>query len=121
HAEADAEEGNLVLAGELDGVDHALNAALAEAAGNQDAVVIFEALLRGFKRVDLLGFDPVDDGLVIVRQPAVKEGFAQALVGIFELNVLADNGDADFALGMMKASEHIEPGLHVGGAIFEAE
>ena len=38
HAEADAEERHLVFARVLNGVDHALNAALAEAAGNQDAV-----------------------------------------------------------------------------------
>ena len=39
HSQADSEEGDLVFAGVVDGVDHALNAALAESAGNQDAVV----------------------------------------------------------------------------------
>ena len=38
--------GNLVLAGVLNGVDHSLNAALAEAAGNQDAVVAAQARRR---------------------------------------------------------------------------
>ena len=38
HAEADAEEGDLALAGELDRGDLALAAALAEAAGDEDAV-----------------------------------------------------------------------------------
>ena len=82
---------------------HALNAALAEAAGNENAVVILESLFRGFGGVDFFGFDPVDNGFVVVREAAVEESFTQALVGVFELNVLADNGDADFALGVMKA------------------
>ena len=38
HAQADAEIGNVVLPGILRRQDHALNAAAAEAAGNQDAV-----------------------------------------------------------------------------------
>jgi len=38
HAETDAEVRNLLLAGEADSVQHALDAALSEAAGNQNAV-----------------------------------------------------------------------------------
>ncbi len=71
HAEADAEEGNFVFTGELDGVDHALNAALAEAARNQDAVVALEALFGGFEGVDFFGFDPIDYCFVMVGEAAV--------------------------------------------------
>src|SRR5690348_13270682 len=39
HAEANAEEGHFVLAGVLNGVNHALNAAFAEAARNENAVI----------------------------------------------------------------------------------
>ena len=42
HAEADAEVGDVVLAGVADGVEHAFDAALAEAAGDEDAVEAFE-------------------------------------------------------------------------------
>ena len=42
HAEADAEVGDVVLAGVADGVEHALDAAFAEAAGDEDAVEAFE-------------------------------------------------------------------------------
>ena len=45
HAEADAEVGDAVLAGVADGVEHALDAALAEAAGDEDAVEAFELAL----------------------------------------------------------------------------
>ena len=121
HAKANAEEGNLVLAGVLDGVDHALNSALAKAAGNEDAVVVFQALFGCLQGIDFLGFDPFDHGFVIVRQAAVQQRFAQAFVGVFQLNVFADNADAHFALGMVQAIQHVQPGPHVRGAIFQAK
>ena len=46
HAEADAEEGHLAFAGEAHGFELAGGAALAEAAGDQDAVHAFEAVRR---------------------------------------------------------------------------
>ena len=45
HAEADSEVGHFVFAGVADGVEHAFNAALAEAAGDQDSVEAFELRL----------------------------------------------------------------------------
>ena len=51
----------------------------------------------------------------------MEKRFAQTLVGIFELNVLADNTDAHFAFWMMEALQHVQPGLHVGGAILQME
>ena len=46
HAQADAEVRHLVLAREADGVDHALDAALAESARDQNAVVASAAAAR---------------------------------------------------------------------------
>ena len=59
HAEADAEVWNLLFACKPDGIDHALNAALAESARHKNAV---EPLQPRFAlRPDqLLGFNPVD-------------------------------------------------------------
>ncbi len=57
HAQADAEERDLVLAAVLDGLDLALDAALAEAAGHDDAVRRAQPLLDRRRR-DLLGVDP---------------------------------------------------------------
>ena len=51
----------------------------------------------------------------------MEKRFAQTLVSVFELNVLADNADAHFALGMMEALQHVEPRLHIGRTILEAE
>jgi len=60
-----------VFARELDGVNHALEAALAEAAGNEDAVVALEAFFSGFQGVDFFGFDPIDYCFVMVSEAAV--------------------------------------------------
>ncbi len=48
HAETNSEEGNFVFAGVLNGVHHSLNAALAESAGDKDAVVTAQACGGGF-------------------------------------------------------------------------
>src|SRR5258707_6537690 len=71
HAKANSKIGDFVLARELDGVNHALEAALAEAAGNEDAVVALEALFGGFEGVDFFGFDPIDYCFVMVSEAAV--------------------------------------------------
>ena len=52
---------------------------------------------------------------MIVRQAAVEQGFAQTLVGVFELDVFADDRDAHFAGGMVHAVDEIEPGLQIAG------
>ena len=57
--EAQAEERDLVLAGEAGGGDLALDAAEAEAAGDHDAVEVAEAAL-GEQPLGVVGRDPVD-------------------------------------------------------------
>ena len=59
HAEADAEKRHLALAREARRLDLALRAALAEAAGHQDAVHAFQMLDRVLALEDL-GVDPVE-------------------------------------------------------------
>ncbi len=65
HAQADAEEGNAALAGEADGVDLALDAALAEAAGHEHAVDAGQQPLGPFAldrlAVDAAGCGPGPD------------------------------------------------------------
>ena len=56
-----------------------------------------------------------------MRQSPVEQGFAQTLVGIFELHVLSDNGDARFARGMMHAVHEVQPRLHVRRMILQLE
>ena len=121
HSQADSEERSLVLAGVVDGVDHALNATLPETARNEDAIVAAQKFFGSLEAVDFLGFNPIDDGFVVVGETAVEKGFAQTLVSIFELDILADDANAYFAFGMMEALQHVEPRLHIGRTILEAE
>src|SRR5580658_3038732 len=119
HAEADAEIRDFAFAGELNGVDHALDAALAKAAGDEDAVVATQARGRGFWGVDFFGFDPFENGFLIVGEAAVEKGFAEAFVGVFELDVFSYYRDADFAGGIVHAINEIEPGAHVGRPVLQ--
>ena len=50
---------------------------------------------------------------MVMRQAAVQQSFAQALVRVFKLHVLAHHGDAHFAGGVVHAVDQIEPRLHV--------
>ena len=81
HAEADAEVGDLLFAGVADGVQHALDAALAEAAGDEDAVEAFElrlvAAVVGSLRLQAFGFDPGDLELEVLGDCAVGERFLE--------------------------------------------
>ena len=100
HAEADAEVGHLFLARVADGVQHAFDAALAEAAGNENAVESFElrfvAAVVGRFRLQPFGFDPGNVELQVLRDRAVGQRFFERLVAIFVLHILADDGDGDF-------------------------
>ena len=59
HAEAQAEARDAVLAGVVGGRDLALDAPLAEPAGDHDAVEVAQPAL-GQQALDVLGLDPLD-------------------------------------------------------------
>ena len=56
---------------------------------------------------------------MIVSEAAVEQGFAEAFVGVFELDIFADDGDANFAGGIVHAVDEVKPGAHVGWAVFQ--
>ena len=86
-----------MLAGEAGGGDHPLGAALAEAAGNQDAVDPFEPL-EGVAVLERVGLDPFEVDLDRVGDAAVMERFDQRLIGVLEPGIFADDGDGHLAL-----------------------
>ena len=121
HAEANSKERHFVFARVLNSVDHSLNAAFAESAGNENSIIAVQACFRSRGRIDFFGFDPLENGLVIVRQAAVKQGFAQAFVRIFELHVLANDCDARLARRMMHSVDQVEPRFHVRSVVFQLQ
>src|SRR5919199_6505724 len=76
HAQADAEVRDAVLARELDGADLALDAAAAEAAGDEDAVGAAEDRVRDRLVLQGLGVDPVDLDLPAVQVAGVAQRLA---------------------------------------------
>ncbi len=120
HAETDAEVGDCLFAGVADGVEHTFDAALAEAAGYEDAV---EALkLSGVVGdFEAFGFEPGDAELEVVGERAVDESFLEGFVGVFVLDVLADDGDGDFVFGVIGAANDVLPLGEVGSLGVDAE
>ena len=112
HAEADAEERHLVLTGVADGADFAFHAAVAEAAGNKNAIHVAEegsrVLVRHFLAVHVLKINGE-----MVREAAVHESFVQALVGFLEIHILAHDGNGDGSFGMLEIVNHLAPGIEV--------
>ena len=89
HAEADAEVGNLPLAGDAAGEDLALPAARAEAAGDEDSVHVLELLRRLLERHPLR-VDPAHAHRAALVQPRVLQRLVHRQVRVVELHVLAD-------------------------------
>src|SRR5262249_11892825 len=73
HAEAEPEVGNAALARVLGGQDLALDAALAEAAGDHHPVHVAQELLGAAPRLDRLALDPAEIHAGAVRGPGVDE------------------------------------------------
>ena len=78
HAEADAEIGHVLDAGEAGRLDLAGGAALAEAAGDEDAVDVLE-IGRGVFALEDLAVDPVEVDLDPVGDAAMGQRFARAI------------------------------------------
>src|ERR1700751_3351695 len=74
HAEADAEIGYATLAGKAGGFDHALGAALAKSARNENAMNVVEVPDPFSLRLEDLGIDPVDIDRDIVGDPTMAHG-----------------------------------------------
>ena len=112
HAEADAEVGNAVRPRVLRGGDHALDAAAAEAAGDQNAVHSGEHRCGVFRR-DGLGVDPANVDARAVRGPRVAQRLGDGEIGVMKLGIFADDGDGNLALRVADALDHRGPLRHV--------
>ena len=113
HAQANAEKGHAVFPGVADGRDLALDAAGAEAAGDQDPVDAGQAFGRVF-RGDLLGIDVDEPDRHAVGHAAVDQGLVQALVGFLQVHVLADDGNGHGAGLVVVAVHERGPGFQIG-------
>ena len=94
HAETDAEIRDVVFAGILGGIDFALDAAITETTGNEDAIDVADDF-RGDLFFHGFGIDLHDLYFGIVRGSCVDERLVNRFVGVLELGVFSGNGDGD--------------------------
>jgi len=99
HPETDPKERHASLARPTDGLDFAFNPAFAKAAGDQNPVVAGEQSLGTFA-LDFFAVNTSYANLHLMVHCGVVDRFVNGLVGVAMLGVFADNGDADFALGI---------------------
>src|ERR1700733_1410116 len=99
HSEADAEIRHVALARDLRGADLALRAALAETAGHQNAIDVFQER-RGILVLEHLALDPVEIDLHLVGDAAMRQRLDQRFVGILHAGIFADDRDRHRAFGI---------------------
>ena len=119
-AEAEPVVGHAVLAGVAGGDDLALGAAVAEAAGDEDAVEALEqAGAAAFFQV--LGVDAHDLHPGVVRDAGVGDGLVDRFVGVLELDVFADDADFHGMGGVVDAAGELGPDVAGGLGFVQAE
>ena len=115
HTKADAKVGDIVLPGVLRGLDHALNAAVAKAAGHDDAVHIGEDLLAGFLIGQVLALHPLDLHLTVVLKAGVVQALHHGEVGVVQFDILAHQRDGAGLAAGGDAGHYLLPFGQVGG------
>ena len=116
---ADAEVRHVVFPGEARGAYLALEAALAEAAGNEDGMHIGQcaaAVLFQF-----FGVDVAHDHIGAVLDAGMGDRFGKRLVGVQQVQIFADDGDFRGALRVRQGVGHSLPLPQIGGGAAEAE
>ncbi len=100
----------MALARKLRRPDLSFGAALAEAAGHQDAVDVLQERRRVLA-FEHLALDPVEIDLDLVGDAAMGQRLDQRFVGVLEAGVLADHGDGHGAFGIVDALVDEPPAL----------
>ena len=122
HAEADAEERHAPLAGEFDRGDLALAAALAKAAGDENAVERFQFRCEVWAiALEQFSVEPADVDLRPVGEAAVNQRFSQRFIGIGQPDIFADDADGDFAFMVVEAIHDVVPARQVGARRIDTE
>ena len=113
HAQANAQEGDVVLAGVLHGLDLALHPAVAEAAGHQNAVHGADHL-SGVAALQGLGIHAHDLHAAIIRRAGVGKALVDGFVRILQRDVLAHHRNAHAVRGVNDAAHELLPVVHLG-------
>ena len=106
---ADAEKRDPPLPRASGRAHHAARAAIAEPAGHQDAHRRPSSSRGPSSCLQRLGIDPRDVDAQPMLEPAVGQRFVEALVGILQPDVLADDVNRDLVVGVADAIDQIVP------------
>ena len=120
HAETDAHEWHLVFARILDSEDLSFDAALAKATRHENAVgsAEFFSKVIGCQRFSV---DPVDMDLYIVIEAGVAQRFDDREIGVVQLHIFPDEGDAHALVDLCDAVNERLPFGHIGRTFFQLE
>src|SRR5204862_5208561 len=119
-AEAEAEVGDLVVAGIVRGEDLALDAAMAEAARHQDSRGALEPAVQVLLR-ERLAVDPADLRVDAMGPGCVAERLGDAEIRVRQLDVLADEGDLERRLRRLDPLDERAPSGEVRRLVRIAE
>ena len=111
----------MVLAGILGCLDHALNAAVTEAARHDDAVHVGEGFLAGSLIGQVLTLDPADLHLTVVLEAGMVQALHDGEVGVVQLDVLAHQRDGTGLAAGGDAGDDVLPLGQVGGGNVQLE
>ena len=119
-AEAETIVRDFVFAGVFRRRDFALGAAVAEAAGNEDAVETFQDGETVFL-FEVLGVDAHDVDARVVRDARVGDRFIDGFIRVLKFDVFADDTDLHFMRGVFHAAHDLVPDVFLGGRILQSE
>src|SRR5690606_26295778 len=107
-------EGYAAFARETHARNLAFGPALAETAGDENAVHRLEIGGEILVLLEHLGVEPADIDLDPVRHAAVDQRFVERLIGIRQRHIFANDADRDFALGVLLAVHDVVPARQIG-------
>src|SRR6202171_4637563 len=113
HPQTNAEVGNAILARKAYRLDLALDAAVAEAARNQDGVHVLQR--RGTQALDVLRFEIMNVDAGARLDAAVHQRLVQRNIRVADLHVLADHADIDYGFGVLLGGDDRAPFRQIRG------
>ena len=113
HTQTDAKIGDFILPGIAAGGDHTLDAAVAEAAGHQNAGTASQPLCH-IALVYLFGVHPLNVHHGVVGGTGVVQGFHYGEIRVVELGVLTHQSDTHLLMGGLLPLHHGAPLPQVG-------
>ena len=113
HAVANAEIRHIARAGKIGRGNLAFRAALAKAAGHENAIYFFK-IRGGVFALKYLAVHPFNIHADIIGNPAMLQAFNQRFIGVFQLGIFPDNGNVYLAFRLAHGGHDLVPNAQIG-------